>query len=47
MPSAITIATMGITCYEDAKHVYIAIDFAEDAVTAEQQREIAESIRIR
>ena len=41
-----TITTMGITCYEDAKHVYIAIDFAEDAVTAEQQREIAESIRI-
>ena len=41
------VTTAGITCYDDTKHVYIAIDFAEGAVTPEEQRAIAESIRIK
>jgi len=42
-----TATTRGITCYEDAKRVFIAIDFAEGAVTEDTLREIAQSIRIR
>lgn len=42
-----TITTRGVTCYEDAKRVFIAIDFAEGSVTEEQLRRIADSIRIR